>query len=523
MAYEEVTSAFVVVRARGETFVVDLPRGTAFTVGGRGASLALDEGVAVHFTLSWTKGAVRFLPGDGDVHINGRRAAEAATLMPGDDIACADAQLVIGVSVPLTAKRRTLTHREFRERLYEELARAARAGRTTALVALHAEGAGHAITQRALSSFRAGDLIATYAPDEPEILLPGAGREEAEAVVERLLAAAGKDATYGIAIAPHDGDHAERLIRAVRSALRSAQRNRKRASVPPPRLEELKAEIHDRATRVLIDELGEAAPSPRPIMLTGELSCGKSIFARHVHEMSGRTGPFVTVRCATLDRGFDEWFSDTGEAARANGGTLFFDEVADLCVPAQRAAAMYLSTKVDVRVLASTQRALKGLLERGAFDESLYAHIDGARYEIPALRNRPEDILPLARSFAAEAGDADPKITPGAIARMRSYPWPGNVLELRNAMERAVRLSRGGEILAEHLPSEPVPIVASQGRLREHVDSVERDAIIKSLADSNHNQTQAAKKLGISRRALIYKMEKYGLKPPPRTTRRKSR
>ena len=516
-------SAFVVVRTRGETFVVDLPVGTAFTVGGRSASLALDEGVAVHFTLSWTGEAVRFLPGDGDVHINGRRAVEPAGLMPGDDIACSDAQLVLGVSAPLCAKRRALTHHEFRERLYEELARAARAGRTTALVALHAEGSGHAITQRALSSFRAGDLIASYAHDEPEILLPGAGRAEAEAVVERLLAAAGEDATYGIAVAPHDGDHAERLIRAVRGALRSAKQDGKRASVPPPRLQELKAEIHDRATRVLIDELGEAASSPRAILLTGELSCGKSIFARHVHEMSKRTGPFVTARCATLEQGFAEWFSETGEAMRALGGTLFFDEIADLCVPAQQAAAKFLSSGHDIRVLSSTQRVLNGLLERGAFDKDLYAHIDGPRYEIPALRNRPEDILPLARSFAGEAGDTSPNITPGAIARMRSYPWPGNVLELRNAMERAVRLSRGGEILAEHLPSEPVPIVASQGRLREHVDSVERDAIIKALADSNHNQTQAAKKLGISRRALIYKMEKYGLKPPPRTGRRKTR
>ncbi len=129
--------------------------------------------------------------------------------------------------------------------------------------------------------------------------------------------------------------------------------------------------------------------------------------------------------------------------------------------------------------------------------------------------------LPLATQFAEESGAPTPvNFSPGSIARLRSYPWPGNVLELRNAMERAVRLAREGEILAEHLPSEPMSIASSEGRLREHVDSVERDAIIKALADSNHNQTHSAKRLGISRRALIYKMEKYGLQRPPTGTKR---
>ncbi len=119
-----------------------------------------------------------------------------------------------------------------------------------------------------------------------------------------------------------------------------------------------------------------------------------------------------------------------------------------------------------------------------------------------------------------DAGAPAPvRMAPGALARLRSHPWPGNVLELRNAMERAVRLAGEGEILAEHLPSDALP-AAGDGRLREHVDSVERDAIVKALADANHNQTHAAKRLGISRRALIYKMEKYGLKAPPGQARR---
>jgi DNA-binding NtrC family response regulator len=174
----------------------------------------------------------------------------------------------------------------------------------------------------------------------------------------------------------------------------------------------------------------------------------------------------------------------------------------------------------DLRVLATTHRALAGLVERGAFDQGLYERLAGAVIEVPPLRQRPEDIIPLAERFGEEAGAKRPvRMSPGALARVRSYPWPGNVLELRNAMERAVRLAGSGEILAEHLPSD-VPIGTGEGRLREHVDSVERDAIVKALADANHNQTHAARRLGISRRALIYKMEKYGLKPPPGASRR---
>ncbi len=175
----------------------------------------------------------------------------------------------------------------------------------------------------------------------------------------------------------------------------------------------------------------------------------------------------------------------------------------------------------QVALVATTHRALGGLVERGAFDARVWEALADHIIEVPSLRNRPEDILPLAERFAHESGAEEPiRVSAGAIARLRSYPWPGNVLELRNAMERAVQLAGDGEILADHLPSEPMSITASDGRLREHVDGVERDAIIKSLADSNHNQTHAAKRLGISRRALIYKMEKYGLKRPPKSARR---
>jgi DNA-binding NtrC family response regulator len=222
----------------------------------------------------------------------------------------------------------------------------------------------------------------------------------------------------------------------------------------------------------------------------------------------------VTVQCASAG---ESGTMNQATFASASGGTLLLDEIGDLA-PDEQKMLLGLLEKSDgaFRVVASTYRALPGLVERGAFDHNLYKRIAGELVEVPPLRSRPDDIMPMASRFAEEFGASVPvRMSAGAVARLRSYPWPGNVLELRNAMERAVRLANGGEMLAEHLPSETLAAPSGEGRLREHVDSVERDAIVKALADSNHNQTHAAKRLGISRRALIYKMEKYSLKPPP--------
>ena len=451
-------------------------------------------------------------------------------LKPGDELACGAAQLVVGVSAPLTAwGRRALTHHEFRERLYEELARAARGGRPTALLMLSARtGEGGRVTAKALESFRAGDVVATYASDELELLLPDTDGPTARAVVQRILAEAELEASVGLAVAPDHGDSPERLIRSARRALAAAGENGGFAE--PPEREAVVSdpsdhmESRDEATRALLADLEDAAADDAPVLLLGEKSAGKSIFARYLHRRSSRReGPFVVLPCAAL---LDEEVALevlTDELLeQALGGVLFLDEVVELDRAGQRRIVEWAeAAERDVRFVATTHRAIKALVERDAFDRALYELIAVHVVEVPALRNRPEDILPLARRFAVEAGASEPvRFSAAALARLRSYPWPGNVLELRNAMERAVCLARDSEILAEHLPSEPMPIASSEGRLREHVDNVERDAIIKALADCNHNQTHAAKRLGISRRALIYKMEKYGLKRPPRGSRR---
>ncbi len=527
---DEQGRAFVVVRHGERTWVRDLPLDVPVALGADPkAGAALQElGDSSAGTLAWDGTRLSLAPNGGaPVFLNGKRLEEASDLKPGDEIGVGKAQLVVGVANPsTTGVRRALTHHEFRERLYEEMARAGRGGRPTALLMMIARaGEGGRVATVALESLRAGDVVGTYAQDELEVLMPDTAGATAHAVIDRIFGATGLAITVGLAVAPEDGDNPERLTRAVRLAIARARRGRGFATPPPKVPIQVQVTVHDPATRELVTALEQAAGTDEPVLLTGELSSGKGAFARMLHDHGPRGGaPFVVVACPSLrsdEEARDAFTSELVE--RVRGGTLLVDEVGDLPAAGQEALLALLEQHGEaLRVVTTTHRALVGLVERGAFDQPLYERLaSGTVLEVPALRARPEDIIPLAERFAVELGASEPvRMSPGAMARLRSYPWPGNVLELCNAMDRAVRLSGGGEILAEHLPSEILPAVHGEGRLREHVDSVERDAIVKALADSNHNQTHAARRLGISRRALIYKMEKYGLKPPPGTVRR---
>lgn len=516
--------AFVVTRQGDRTWVTDLRADGKPQIIGSSADaiVQLDDSVEdEQLSLTWDGTTLTLTAQHDGTFLAGKRFVGSQELKPGDELACGNAQLVVGISLPLggSGGRRALTHHEFRERLYEEIARANRGGRPTALIMVAAKaGEGGRLAAAALEEFRAGDVVATYATDEPEMLLPDTDLATARMVLTRMLKNAGLEATVGLAVSPEHGDSPERLLSAARRALDAAIREGSGIHEPPPRSPDRAVPLtaQDTSTREAVAQLEDAAADSEPLLLQGEKSSGKSVFARVVHERGARAAkPFVILRCAALEKAPGD-----KELSRAIGGTLVLDEIGDLESSHQRALLEWISAEHDVRLIATTHRALAGLVERGAFEKGLHEFFVGRVVEIPALRNRPEDIIPLAESFAKSAGDV--RLSPGALARLRSYPWPGNVLELRNAMERAVRLARDGEILAEHLPSEPMPLAntSGEGRLREHVDSVERDAIIKALADCNRNQTHAAKRLGISRRALIYKMEKYGLKRPPKGSRR---
>jgi hypothetical protein len=530
--------AFVAARIGGYSWVVDLVPNYELSIGSAPSAdvrIELPDVAPKHAILSWNGARVTLKDAgsSGGIFVNGERAALEQSVDPGDEIRVGPAVLVVNITLaPSAHGRRSLTHKEFSERVADELSRSARTGRNTCLLMLKSKsGDGAAVANAALSSFRGGDVVGTYAHDEIEFLLPDTPASIARAVVERLLETAHSvGAAVGLAIAPDDGDNAERIMRAARDALaRSIQTGEAFVRAGRSESEAVAPNVHSEATRSVVDEITRAAENVDAILLMGEPSSGKRFYARLFHERGPhRAGPFVSIQCPALVDpdalarafGSEEAGVDDCEAERARGGTLVLDEIGDLPLQGQRRLLkLFEEGSEDYTIVSTTHRDLQALSQVGAFLPALYDKIAVRRIGVPALRMRAESIVPLAQNFAEQfKSDKPVKLSAGAIDKMRSYAWPGNVLELRNAMERAVRLADGGEILAEHLPGDVTD--TGEGRLREHVGSVERDAIIKALADNNYNQTHAAKLLGISRRALIYKMEKYGLKQPPAGSRR---
>ena len=214
--------------------------------------------------------------------MNGKRVDGSVELKPGDEVAMGSAQLVVGMAVPPQAGgRRALTHHEFRERLYEEMARAARGGRPTSVVMVQAKPQeGSRIATTALDSFRAGDVVGTYAHDELEFLLPDTPAETARAVVERVLVdSEATEPAAGIAVAPEHGDNPERLLRRARAALNVA-RDRGSLELPPPRSKPaapVKPALVDSASEEVARELTQLANDPGSVLITGEPSAGKGV------------------------------------------------------------------------------------------------------------------------------------------------------------------------------------------------------------------------------------------------------
>jgi len=276
------------------------------------------------------------------------------------------------------------------------------------------------------------------------------------------------------------------------------------------------------------------------VLITGESGVGKEVLADVVHAWSARAaGPLVKVNCAAIPETLleSELFGHekgafTGAVAQrigrfelANGGTIFLDEVADMSPPLQakllrvtqqgrfNRVGSNLELQTNARILAATNRNLDEAVKAGRFREDLFYRLNVVELNIPPLRERPEDILPLASAFIAEFTHGKARFSSSVADSLTRYAWPGNVRELRNAMERAALLSLGDLILPEHLPNKlrasaetgPAPDSADAQRLGE----IERQAIFQALRKHDFNRTETAKALGISRRALIYKLQRF--------------
>jgi DNA-binding NtrC family response regulator len=305
--------------------------------------------------------------------------------------------------------------------------------------------------------------------------------------------------------------------------------------------------------QAIFRDISLIAPSESRVLITGESGVGKEIVAEVIHAWSPRAaGPLVKVNCAAIPETLleSELFGHekgafTGATAQrigrfetANGGTIFLDEIAEM-TPQLQAKLLRVAQdgrfqrigsnreiQVNARILAATNRNLEEEVKLGRFREDLFYRLNVVELNIPPLRERREDILPLANQMIAEFTKGHARLSTSMVECLERYSWPGNVRELRNAMERAALLSGGELILPEHLPAR---INAAAGQIvagprgsgdAQRLEEIERAAVLEALKKNEYNRTDTAKALGISRRALLYKLQRlraqgYEVDPKP--------
>jgi DNA-binding NtrC family response regulator len=299
----------------------------------------------------------------------------------------------------------------------------------------------------------------------------------------------------------------------------------------------------------VLDQASRVAQRDTTVLIQGETGTGKELLARAIHQNSPRKShPFITINCGSIPKELveSELFGHTrgaftgahtsrsGKIELADGGTLFLDEVGELPLDAQVKLLRVLqqgeiakigspeAIKVDVRVVAATHRNLQAMIEDGTFREDLYYRLAVVPLQLPPLRERREDIPELVKHLFSKARErhniADIELSTAVVQSLARYRWPGNIRELENVLERMLVLSSSSLITEADLPEEirRVPPDGSSFwiELPEEgvsLEAVERELIVRALDYAKGNQTRAAKYLDISRRTLIYRMEKYGL------------
>ncbi len=294
-----------------------------------------------------------------------------------------------------------------------------------------------------------------------------------------------------------------------------------------------------------LDEARQAARSGADILLEAESGTGKELLARLIHDVSQRAGkPFIAINCAAVPENLleSELFghvrgaftgalaSNPGKFSLAAGGTLLLDEIGEMPLPLQPKLLRVLQERefyrlgdnrpmtIDVRVIASTNQSLQGLVEEGRFREDLYYRLNVIPLALPPLRERGDDIIELAEYFAAKFSDpaAPPPMSDSFRAALRAHHWPGNVRELANTMRRAVALCDGEEIGSKPLPfSSTAPSAASLHWMRPGLSlrELEKTLLEITLHATAGNRTHAAELLGVSLRTVRNKIREHGLPP----------
>jgi two-component system response regulator AtoC len=437
---------------------------------------------------------------------------------------------------------RLATSDYFQTRLEEECARAERSDAQFAVLGLRVQGSTErAITQALMTAMRQSDVLARSGERAFMLLVLDAGPEQSAHVAQRMVAAiaqVGGAATYSLVHFPVDARSAFALLTQL-------------SGHHEPDQDDLV--IEEQSMRDLYALAARLGASDLSVLVLGETGVGKEKMSRTIHDCSPRaTQPFVAINCAALNDGLleSELFghergaftgantSKPGLLETADGGTVFLDEVGDMSLSIQskllrvledgdlRRVGSTIAKKIDVRFIAATNVDLEAAVERQRFRRDLYFRLSAATLVIPPLRERPREIVVLARRFASAAaqrlGRPGIGFTGEALELLRAYGWPGNIRELRNVIERAVVVCNNDLISDEDLPAERMR--GTFLRLPHHDEPAgvneqdERARVVQALAQAEGNQSKAASLLGVSRRTLINRLEQFNL-PRPRKKR----
>ena len=390
-----------------------------------------------------------------------------------------------------------------------------------------------------VSGIEALTRIKTINPAIPVILMTAFS--SVETAVEAIRRGA-----YDYLTKPLDFDKLRLTIERAMEHLRLEAENRRLKADLGQRLDRPHIIGNSPAMQALLETVAQVAPTEATVLISGESGTGKELVATAIHDNSHRRrGPLVKINCAAITETLleSELFGHEkgaftgadrrkeGRIVQAHGGSLFLDEVGEMPLTMQVKLLRVLQERevtrvggeqiiaVDVRLIAATNRRLEEMVSAGTFREDLYYRLNVVGLEIPPLRRRPEDIPLLANHFLGHFAEKNRKairgFTPQAVDWLVKHAWPGNVRELMNAIERAVVLGRGEFLdrsdfsIAAPPGTTPAPPEPSPGLTGGSLEDLERQAVLATLEQAGGNKSEAARRLGITRKTLHQKLKKY--------------
>jgi DNA-binding NtrC family response regulator len=565
----------VVAYHRGGAAAVTLSPGESVVIGRRRpAQLVVDdENVSKeHARFSWDGRTVTVedLDSLNGTTVNGA-AVSSGEAKAGDDVRLGE--LAVGLHPVAAGEPRVkglASHDAFVTYLEDEVARAVHFRRPLVVMLVqgeHPDTHVRAFAPAVVSGLGRVDKAALYSDAAVEVLLAERDLDAALELAKELRAGCGEAGScvrVGIAAYPDGGTNAQALLASARDALYDAREQGGVAHASARRAKSSggRAPVQtSSAARALFQTVAKLGASSIPVLVQGETGAGKEVVARTLHDDGVRADkPFLAVNCGAIPEQLVEStlfghekgaFTGAGGARAgvfesADGGTVFLDEIGELSAGAQAALLRVLEERkltrvggtreieVDVRMVAATHRDLDDMVAAGSFRQDLLFRINAMTVRVPPLRERPEDIEVLAERFVAEAarshGVPPPALSDEVVSALNVYDWPGNIRELKNAMERAVVIAGAPELSAEDLPDRlrrsPAPAprsVGGRGTTRERGDSGERDLrselrdyeramILEALEEADGVQTEAAKLLSLPLRTLVHKMKKLGIR-----------